>query len=87
MFSILLFLPVPFWQFARLLPLARYVSGKLAVLATGHLQAWLKARPAEDLVGRLLQHDSPPHCAVQRCCLGSNQPIGPEAGGKASEFH
>lgn len=79
-FSILLFLPFPFWQLARLPPLTRYVSGNLAVLATRQLQAWLKARPAEDLVGRFLQHDSPPCCAVHQCCLGSNQPIG----GKAS---
>lgn len=79
-FSILLFLPLPFWQLAQLLPLTRYVSGNLAALATRHLQAWLKARPAEDLVGRFLQHGSPPCCAVHQCCLGSNQPIG----GKAS---
>jgi len=59
----------------------------LAVFATGHLQAWLKARPAEDLVGRLLQSDSPLHCVVSLCCLRSKQAIGPEAGGEASEFH
>lgn len=65
-FSIFLFLSHPIWQLAWLLPLARYESGKLAVLVTGHLQAWLKARLAEDFVGRLLHHDPAPAMKLTR---------------------
>lgn len=43
---------------AWLLPLARYVSRKLVILATGHLRVWLAARPADDLVWRFLQYNS-----------------------------
>lgn len=57
------------------MPLAGYVRGKLAALATGHLEAWFKARLTEDLVESLLQCDSPPCCAVHQQYLGSNQPM------------